>query len=135
MRRKLSRAVLLIALIPLASCTESTSSKPEGVHSDWTPSEPEGVRVEAREEVMLSDTPLGDVLIGRLSQGDTATAVCFVGRAQTNAGFSGSAIKITTGDLTGYAAVSDFPRDPADRQAIFDLDAETLRNRLPACAA
>lgn len=122
MMRQLSTAGFLIALIAVASCSTATSS------------DPAGVRVEARQDVMLSSHPLGDVAVGDLEQGDEVTALCFVRRAQTNAGFFGSAIKVTTGDLTGYAAVTDFPEDPADRQAIFDLDAETLRDRLPACS-
>lgn len=69
-----------------------------------------------------------------MERGDEVTALCFVRRAQTNAGFYGSAIKVTTGHLTAYAAVTDFPEDPSDRQAIFNLDAETLLNRLPACS-
>jgi hypothetical protein len=122
MRRQLSTAGFLIALIAVASCSSATSG------------DTEGVRVEARQEVMLSDNPLGDVAVGDLEQGDKVTVLCFVRRAQTNAGFFGSAIKVTTGDLTAYAAVTDFPEDPSDRQAIFDLDAETLRDRLPACS-
>lgn len=122
MRRQLSTAGFLIAQIAVASCSSATSS------------DTEGVRVEARQDVMLSDNSLGDVLVGDLEHGDEVTALCFVRRAQTNAGFFGSAIKVTTGDLTGYAAVTDFPEDSADRQAIFDLDAETLRDRLPACS-
>ena len=122
MRRQLSTAGFLIALIAVASCSSATSN------------DTEGVRVEARQDVMLSDNPLGDVAVGGLEQGDEVTALCFVRRAQTNAGFFGSAIKVTTGDLTAYAAVTDFPEDPADRQAIFALDAETLRDRLPACS-
>ena len=122
MRRQLITAGFLIALSTVASCSSATSSDPEGVH------------VEARQDVMLSDDPLGDVVVGELEKGDEVTALCFVRRAQTNAGFFGSAIKVTTGDVTGYAAVTDFPKDPADRQAIFDLEAETLRDRLPACS-
>ena len=122
MRRRLSKTGFLIALITLPSCSSETSSDPAGV-----------VGVEARQEVMLSVDPLGDVVVGELAQGDEVTALCFVRRAQSNAGVFGSAIKIRTGDLTGYAAVTDFPEDPADRQAIFDLDAERLRDRLPAC--
>jgi hypothetical protein len=122
MRQQLSTARFLIALIAVASCSSATAS------------DPGGVRVEARQDVMLSDNPLGDVVVGDLERGDELTALCFVRRAQTNAGFFGSAIKVNSGDLTGYAAVTDFPEDPADRQAIFDLDAEALRDRLPACS-
>jgi hypothetical protein len=84
--------------------------------------------------VILSDNPLGDVVVGHLAQGDEVTAVCFVRRAQSNAGLFGSAIKVATGDLEGYAAVTDFPEDLADRESTFDLDPETLSDRLPACS-
>jgi hypothetical protein len=96
-------------------------------------SEPEGVWVEARQNVHVSDRPLGDVVIGDLKEGERATALCFVAQAQTNAGFEGSAIKVEAGSLSGYAAVTDFPEDPMDRQMVFNLDAETLRDRLPSC--
>lgn len=122
MRRQLRTASFLIAVIAVASCSSATSNDTEGVH------------VEARQDVMLSDSPLGDVAVGDLERGDEVTALCFVRRAQTNAGFLGSAIKVTTGDLTAYAAVTDFAPDPADRQSIFDLDAEALGDRLPACS-
>lgn len=122
MMRQLSTAGFLIALMAVASCSSAT------------PTGSAGVRVEARHDVMLSNNPLGDVAVGDLERGDEVTALCFIRRAQTNAGFFGSAIKVTIGDLTGYAAVTDFREDPADRQAIFDLAAETLRERLPACS-
>lgn len=51
---------------------------------------------------MLSDSPLGDVKVGDSDQGDVVTALCFVSRAQTNGGYFGSAIKVTTGDLAAY---------------------------------
>ena len=87
----------------------------------------------AQRDVMLSDSPLGDVVVGDLGQGDEVTAWCFVSRAQTNAGFLGSAIQVTTEDLVAYAAVTDFPENPSDRQANFDVDEKTLRDRLHAC--
>jgi hypothetical protein len=121
MRRQLSTAVFLIALLAVTSCSSSDSG-------DYG-----GIRVVAQQDVMLSDDPLGDVVVGRLGQGAEVTAWCFVRRAQTNAGFVGSAIKVTTEDLAAYAAVTDFPEDPSDRQTNFDLDEETLRDRLPAC--
>lgn len=122
MRPLLSTAGVLITLIAMTSCSGATSS------------DIEGVLVEARQDVMLSDNPLGDVAVGDLEQGDEVTALCFVRRAQTNAGFFGSAIKVVTGGLRAYAAVTDFPEDSSDRQATFDLDARTLRDRLPACS-
>jgi len=106
----------------LAACSSGTST------------DPDVIRVEAQQDVLLSEEPLQDLVLGHLRQGDQVTALCFVRRAQTNMGFFGSAIKVNTGDVTGYAAVTDFPHDPADRKQIFDLDSEDLRNRLPACA-
>lgn len=121
LKRQLGAVGFLIALITLPSCSSESS-------------DPEGMRVKARQDVMLSDNPLGDVAVGDLEPGEEVTALCFVRRAQTNTGRFGSAIKVRTGDVTGYAAVTDFPEDPAERQAIFDLDAEALRDRLPACS-
>jgi hypothetical protein len=121
MRRHLCTSVFSIALLAVASCSSSTSG-------DYG-----GVRVEAQQDVMLSDNPLGDVVVGHLARGEEVTAWCLVRRAQTNAGFFGSAIKVTTEDLAAYAAVTDFPEDPSDRQANFDLDERTLRDLLPAC--
>jgi hypothetical protein len=120
MRRQLSTAGLLVALITLPSCSSDASSDSE-------------VRVQVRRDVSSSDNPLGDVVVGEMEQGDKVTALCFVRRAQTNAGSVGSAIKVRTNDRTGYAAVSDFPEEPADRQAVFDLDEEALRDLLPPC--
>lgn len=96
--------------------------------------EPNGIRVVAQEDVVISQEPLQDVVRGHLRSGDDAIATCFVRRARSQVGAIGSAIQISVGDVTGYAAVTDFPEDPADRRQMFDLDAETLRQRLPACA-
>lgn len=120
MQRECMAALLLTVMI-LPSCSSDPSSGPAGV------------RVEAQRDVLLSDNPLGDVAVGDLEEGDDVTALCFVRRAQTNAGSFGSAIQVKAGGLTAYAAVTDFPEDTADREAIFDLDAKTLRDRLPAC--
>lgn len=95
--------------------------------------DPDGLRVVARSDVDISQDPLQDVVRGSLEAGDDATALCFVERARSQVGLIGSAIKVRVGDVTGYAAVTDFPADPADRQQMFDLDATTLRERLPAC--
>ncbi len=84
---------------------------------------------------MITNDPLGDVVMGELTPGDTATAVCFVADAQTNTGAEGSAVRIESGGVSGYAAVADFPQDPADRMMIFDLDEDDLRERLPSCPA
>jgi hypothetical protein len=59
--------------------------------------------------------------------------LCYVRRATTNAGFEGGAVKIEAVGLSGYATVTDFPSDSADRQMAFDLDDQTLRERLPSC--
>lgn len=96
-------------------------------------SEPNGIQVEAQQDVMVSAEPLGDVVNGRLNGGQSATALCFVRQAQTNAGFRGSAIKVDAGSLVGYAAVTDFPDEPTERQMLFDIDEDALRTRLPSC--
>jgi hypothetical protein len=83
---------------------------------------------------MITNDPLGDVVMGELTAGDTATAVCFVADAQTNTGAQGSAVRIESGGLSGYAAVADLPQDPADRMT-FDRDEDDLRERLPSCSA
>jgi hypothetical protein len=120
--KRLTAGFLIVSMCALPSCSSGTANGPEGV------------RVDVRWDVKVSDNPLGDVVIGDLMQGNQVTALCFVRRAQTNAGYIGSAIRINEGDLSGYAAVTDFPEDPADRQMMFNLDATTLRARLPACS-
>lgn len=121
MQRQVCMAALLLAAIVLPSCSSDPSSNPGGV------------RVEAQRHVLLSDNPLGDVVVGDLEKGDDVTALCCVRRAQANAGSFGSSVQVKAGDVTAYSAVTDFPEDPSDREAIFDLDAETLHDRLPAC--
>lgn len=83
---------------------------------------------------MVSTVALGDVVGGTLKKGQSAYALCFIREALTSAGFTGSVIKIRSGDVSGYAAVTDFPKDPADRKTMFSLDEDTLRARLPFCA-
>ncbi len=55
-------------------------------------------------------------------------------RVEAQQDVSGSAIKVDVGDVSGYAAVTDFPKDPADRQTVFDMDAGSLQDRLPSCS-
>lgn len=93
----------------------------------------EGIRVEARQAVLVTDEPLGDVVQGKLEAGDAATALCFVPEARTNTGATGAAIKIKAGGLSGYAAVTDFPDDPADQVMVFDVNDSDLRAELPSC--
>lgn len=95
----------------------------------------DGVEVKARQDVQISDEPLGDVVIGSLDAGDTATAVCFVAHARTNTGVAGTAVQVEAGRVTGYAAATDFPDDAADRTMTFDLDEGALRERLPPCTS
>ena len=120
--RRTSPVVSLVAVLALSGCGAGASD------------DPDGLRVVARTDVMISQQPLQDVGAGDLEAGDDATALCFVERSRSQVGLIGSAIKIRAGDVTGFAAVTDFPADPADRQQVFDLDAETLQERLPACA-
>jgi hypothetical protein len=135
-RQALGTVLLLLAPILLASCSDATESdEPDDARPGTTTTGLGEVRVEARRDVMVTDTPLGDVVSGTLEHGDEGTASCFVRRAQTNAGFFGSAVKISVGDVSGYAAVTDFPADHAGRTANFDLDEDALRDRLPTCAA
>lgn len=91
------------------------------------------MRVEARQAVLVTDEPLGDVVRGELEAGDAATALCFVAEARTNTGAAGSAIKIQSGRLLGYSAVTDFPAEAADRETVFDVNEGDLREGLPSC--
>jgi hypothetical protein len=130
MRRELGTAALLVAALGALSSCSGDGSEPPGTN----PREVDGLRLVAQDDVMLSDTPLGDVQIGRLTAGDEVTALCFVRRAQTNAGFIGSAIQVVSGEGTAYAALTDFPADPADRRATFDVEPDAIGDRLPACS-
>lgn len=93
----------------------------------------QGIRVEARQTVLVTDEPLGDVVDDELEAGDAATALCYVADARTNTGAAGAAVKINSGGLSGYAAVTDFPDDPADRVMVFDVNDSDLRAGLPSC--
>ncbi len=93
----------------------------------------EGMRVEVRQAVLVTNEPLGDVVRDELQAGDSATAVCFVPEAQTNTGAVGSAVKIESGRLSGYAAVTTLPAEAADRTPVFNVNENDLRERLPSC--
>lgn len=82
---------------------------------------------------MVSSVAGGDVVEETLAKGQTATALCFLREIKTSAGFTGSAIKIETTDISGYAFVTDFPKEPADRKMMFSLDEGALGDRLPSC--
>ena len=92
-----------------------------------------GKQVEARLQVQITDEPLGDVVLGELRAGDRAAADCFVEQARSNAGLTGSAVRITSGRTTGYTAVTTFPPDPTARRLIYDIGEEALRRTLPPC--
>lgn len=111
----------LVTLIALSSC----SVGPERASG--------GVVITAQRDLKVSDTPLGDVIVEELEQGERVTALCLVLLAQSSAGSVGSAIKVKVGSRTGYAAITDFPVDPADRQRVFDLDQQALQEALPTC--
>jgi len=111
----------LVTLIALSSC----SVGPEGASG--------GVVITAQRDLKVSDTPLGDVIVEELEQGERVTALCLILLAQSSAGSVGSAIKVRWGSRTGYAAITDFPVDPADRQLVFNLDLESLQGALPIC--
>jgi len=112
---------LLVASVALLACS----------------SQAVGQRVEARTSVHVTQEPLGDVVLDELRAGDRAVAECFVERARGNGGGTGSAVRVTSGRTTGYAAVTTSPADPADpadRRSVFDADEQALRIALPACA-
>jgi len=92
-----------------------------------------GIPVEARQSVLVASEPLGDIVEGEMEAGDAATALCFVPEASTNTGATGAAIKIKARGLSGYAAVTDFPDDPANRLMLFDVNESELRTGLPSC--
>lgn len=92
-----------------------------------------GVQVEARQDVVVSEDPLGEVVTGELEAGDTATAVCFVAYADPETGTEGSAIRVDSGDVSGYAPVADFSEEPDDPIPTFDLDESDLREQLASC--
>ncbi len=122
MRWMLSLAGCAAIIVALGACGTESSGVSDG-----------GIRVEARQAVLVTGQPLGDVVVGVLKAGDAATAVCFVVKAQTNTGAVGSAVKIKSDRLSGYAAVSAFPPDAADRSMIFDVNERDLRERISSC--
>lgn len=122
MRRLLSLASGFVSVVALCACGGEPASGSN-----------EGIRVEARQTVLVTDEPLGDVVDGEMKAGDTALASCYVAEAKTNTGAVGAAVKVESGGLAGYAAVTNFPDDPADRVMVFDLDDSDLRAALPAC--
>lgn len=97
------------------------------------PGTPAPVEVTALRDVLVSAWPLGDVMTGGIHAGESATAICFVAGAQTNAGVTGSAIKVRHGHLVGYAAVTTLPADGSKRTTMFDADEGTLKRELPPC--
>lgn len=128
MRRLLVATGCLAGMLVMTSCAGDSENSEFGPEKDS-----DDVSVEAQRDVMLSNSPLGDVITGDLAQGDEATALCFVPRARSSGGFVGSAVKIDAGGDTGYAPVTDFPSDSAERQMIFNLDQDALRTGLPEC--
>lgn len=132
MRTTVLTGLCLVVLTALGGCGGDVTGHPEdgGLLAGG---DADGVDVQARQDVLVSQEPLGDLVIGTLEKGASATALCFVRHATTGTGLDGSAIRVQAGDLVGYAAVSDFPPDPADRQMLFDAGEDSLRDRLPAC--
>ena len=132
MRRTVVTGLCLVVLAALGGCGDDVTGSPEdgGLLAGG---DADGVDVRARQDVLVSKAPLGDVVLGTLEEGASATALCFVRHATTGTGLDGAAIRVQAGELVGYAAVSDFPPDPADRQMLFDVGEESLRDRLPAC--
>lgn len=62
-----------------------------------------GMKIEARQDVRVSEEPLGDVGIGMVGAGDVATALCYV------------------------------PKNAENRRALFDVGQDILSSKLPAC--
>ena len=122
MRGMLSLPAFVALVVVLGACGAEPSA--DSAH---------GIRVEALQTVLVTDEPLGDVVGGEMETGDTAIAVCFVAEARTNTGAAGAAVKIESDGLSGYAAVTDFPDDPAAQQMVFDVNDSDLRAGLPSC--
>ena len=114
-------ATLLLAVFAVGGCRDPVA-------------EPPGVRLEARQDVLLSTEPLGDVVTGELSAGQDVTALCLVTTARSNTGVRGSAVRVEVDGMRGYAAATDFPARMADRRPVFDLDPAALRDTLPRCS-
>ncbi|KRF08622.1 hypothetical protein ASH00_02665 [Arthrobacter sp. Soil782] len=93
------------------------------------------MEISALQDVLISLEPLEDVMVGMIREGDVATALCFVPEAQTQAGDTGSAVRIEAGQDTGYVPVTNFPPDPADRTNLFDVGEDALRTKLPTCSS
>ncbi len=104
-------------LVLVSSCADDTASS--GQRS--SPSA-EGIKLEVVRSVLVATEPLGDVGTGHLAPGHHVTGLCFVDRAQGNAGAWGSAVKVVSGDLEGFAATSTFPAEKSLRQRIFHVD-------------
>jgi hypothetical protein len=114
----------------LASCTNGSADPLSQVSPTrlQPPDDSPGVSVVAQGDLLLSDTPLGDELIGQIDQGDEATALCFVPRAVGD--FVGSAVKVESPRTAGYVTLSN----TGERRIPFDLDVDTLRSLLPTCS-
>lgn len=128
MKRRIRACAGVMTALALVGCGPSQDlGSVSGSRAD-------GIGIEARQDVPVSDKPLGDVVLGTLRAGDTVWAVCYVDGAQTNAGVSGSAVKIESAGLSGYAAVTSMSADPADRERLFDTDQDALRGGLACCS-
>ena len=127
MRWVVSAGASLACIASLGAC--GTGEDPD------TPADPAGggVQVEARQDVVVSEDPLGEVVTGELEAGDTATATCFVAYAEPETGAEGSAIRVESGDVSGYAQIADFSDDNDDPIMSFDLDESELREQLESC--
>ncbi len=122
-------------VLPVGGCVVSVVSVVAlgACGTDSSASSAETMRVEAQQAVLVTNEPLGDVVDGELEAGDAATALCFAPMAQTNTGAVGSAIKVESGWLSGYAAVTTLPAEAADRSPVFDVSEGDLREGLPSC--
>jgi hypothetical protein len=118
----------VLLLLILGACTA------EGEDASRSEARSGGIAVEARTDVLVMLTPLGDVAVGSVEAGATATAVCRISRAISTTGVEAGAVRIAAGDLVGYAPVEVLSRDPAERRPTFDRDERALTELLPVCS-
>lgn len=131
MRRAATWAACLVwGSLTLASCTNGSADPHSQVGPIRLQSQDDGreASVVVQRNLSLSDTPLGDELIGELAQGAEVTALCFVPRAVGD--FVGSTVKVEEQRTIGYVTMPD----SGERRMPFDLDGDTLRSLLPTCS-
>jgi hypothetical protein len=129
MIRTVGAGVGLILVSSLVGCATS----PDETTASASSSISGGVSVQAQEDVMVSGVPGGDVVEGTLAKGSSTTALCFLRDIVSSAALVGSAIKVESANFSGYAFVTDLPRNSTDRKMLFNLNIDALDDRLPPC--